>query len=138
MNTRTLRSPHKQIELCALAQDYKIDVIGIQEHRTVHDDQLQYENLIEGFQLITSSAWRNSMGAAVGGVGVLLSNFARKVLVSVCYISPRILKVTLNGNPQTTIIVTYSPTNVADEDDVTDFYNQLTKATRKYLHTTFS
>ncbi|XP_072049998.1 uncharacterized protein [Amphiura filiformis] len=71
------------------------------------------------------------MGAAVGGVGVLLSNFARKVLVSVCYISPRILKVTLNGNPQTTIIVTYSPTNVADEDDVTDFYNQLTKATRE-------
>ncbi|XP_072049983.1 craniofacial development protein 2-like [Amphiura filiformis] len=69
------------------------------------------------------------MGATVGGVGVLLSNFAKKVLVSVCYISPRILKVTLNGNPQTTIIVTYSPTNVADEDDVTDFYNQLTKAT---------
>ncbi|XP_072048615.1 craniofacial development protein 2-like [Amphiura filiformis] len=71
------------------------------------------------------------MGAAVGGVGVLLSNFTRKVLVFVCYISPRIRKVTLNGNPQTTIIVTYSPTNVADEDDVTDFYNQLTKATRE-------
>ncbi|XP_072016329.1 uncharacterized protein [Amphiura filiformis] len=131
MNTRTLQSPHKQIKLCALVQDNKLDVIVVQEHRTVHDDQLQYENLIEGFQLITSSAWRNSMGAAVGGVGVLLSNFARKVLVSVCYISPRILKVTLNGNPQTTIIVTYSPTNAADEDDVTDFYNQLTKATRE-------
>ena len=79
MNVRTLRSPHKQLELCALAKKRKIDIIGIQEHRIVHtdDNELQYENLPEGFQLVTASAWRNSWptGASTGGVGVLLSPF---------------------------------------------------------------
>ena len=41
-------------------------VIGIQEHMNVHNDnsQLQYENLPEGFQLVTASASRNSVEAA--------------------------------------------------------------------------
>ena len=58
MNATSLRSPHKQLELCALAKKYKIDIIGIQEHRIVHidDSELQYENLPEGFQLVTASA----------------------------------------------------------------------------------
>ena len=46
----------------------KIVVIGIQEHKS----QLQYENLPEGFQLVTVSVSRISVGAAVGGVGILL------------------------------------------------------------------
>ncbi len=132
INTRTLRSPHKQLELCALTQRYNIDVVGIQEHRIVHNDnnEIQYENLTDGYQLITLSAWRNTIGAAVGGVGVLLSPFARKVLVSVCRTSPRIMKVTLNGNPMTTIIVTYAPTNVTDDDEIESYYNSLTEATK--------
>ena len=78
---------------------------------------------------MTQSAWRNASGAAVGGVGVLLSPFARKVLVSVWYVSPRIMKVTLNGNPQTTILVTYAPTNVADEEETINYYNSLIEIT---------
>ena len=133
MNTRSLRSPHKQLELCVLAQRYNNDVIGIQEHRMVHNDNsdVQFENLTDGYQLVTQSAWRNTSGAAVGGVGVLLSPFARKVLVSVCYVSPRIMKVTLNGNNQTTILVTYAPTNVADEEETINFYNSLIEITRE-------
>ena len=69
------------------------------------------------------------MGAAVGGVGVL-GPFARKVLVSVCYISPRIMKVTLNGNPVTTIIVTYAPTNVTNDDEIESYFNSLNEATK--------
>ena len=89
MNTRTLRTPHKQIELCVLAKEYKLAVIGIQEHRIVHNDnsQLQYENLPEGFQLVTASASRNSVGATVGGIGVLLGASAKKALLSIRYIS---------------------------------------------------
>ena len=51
MNTRTLRTPQKQIELCALAKKYKLAVIGIQEHRIVHNDnsQLQYEKSARRF-----------------------------------------------------------------------------------------
>ena len=78
MNTRSLRSPRKQLELCVLAQGYNIGVIGIQEHRIVNNDNsdVQFENLTNRYQLVTQSAWRNTSGAAVGGVGVLLSPFA--------------------------------------------------------------
>ena len=132
MNARTLRSPHKQLELCALAKKYKIDVIGIQEHRIVQSDdsELQYENLPEGYQLVTASAWRNSMGASTGRVGVLLSPFASKTMISIEKISDRILQVMFNGNPKTTIIVTYSPTNVTDEDKVVDYFNELSETTK--------
>ena len=132
MNTRTLKTPHKQIELCALAKEYKLAVIGIQEHRIVHNDnsQFQYENLPEGFQLVTASASRNSVGAAVGGIGVLLSASAKKALLSIRYISTRTLQVTFSGNPKTSIIVTYAPTNVFDDEEVKSYYHQLTAATK--------
>ena len=132
MNTRTLRTPHKQIELCALAKKYMLAVIGIQEHRIVHNDnsQLQYENLPEGFQLVTASASRNSVGAAVGGIGVLLSASAKKALLSIRYISTRTMQVTFSGNPKTSVIVTYAPTDVSDDEEVKNYYHQLTTATK--------
>ena len=40
-------------------------------------------------------------------------------------ISPRIITANFNGNPITTVISCYSPTNVSDEDDVTEFYNNI-------------
>ena len=48
LNTRTLRTINKQLELCVLAQKYNVDMSGIQEHRIVHtDEELRYENLTE-------------------------------------------------------------------------------------------
>ena len=131
LNARSQRSPHKQLELCALAKKYKIDIIGIQEHRIVHtdDSELQYESLPEGFQLVTASAWRNSAGASTGGVGVLFSPFANKTMISIKKISDRTLQVTFNGNPKTTVIVTYSATNVTSED-VTDYFNELNESVK--------
>ena len=49
---------------------------------------------------------------------------------SINYISSRTLKITFNGNPKTTIIVTYVPTNVADEEDVIEHFKQLNDATK--------
>ena len=118
--------------MCALAKKYKIDVIGIQEHRIVHSDDsiLQYEKLPDGYQLVTTSAWRNSMGASIGGVGLLLSPFASKAMVETKKISDRNLQITFCGNPKTTVIVTYSPTNVSDEDEVVDYFNELSETTK--------
>ncbi|XP_072039049.1 craniofacial development protein 2-like [Amphiura filiformis] len=132
MNTRTLKNPHKQLELCALAKKYRIEVLAIQEHRIVHSDnsELQFEQLPEGFQLITASAYRNKIGASIGGVGILLSSFAKRAMLSVRFITSRILQVTLGGNPKTTIITTYSPTPVSDEEDVEEHYKQLNAATQ--------
>ena len=55
--------------------------------------------------LITSSAWRNNQGAAVGGVGIVVYTQIRKT-----QINPRILKITFNGNPGTIVVVNYLPT----------------------------
>ena len=84
------------------------------------NSQLQCENLPKGFQLVTASASRNSVGAAVGRVEILLSSSTKKALLSIGYISSRTLQV--SGNPKTTVIVTYAPTNVSDEEEVKDYY----------------
>ena len=44
-------------------------------------------------------------------------------------ISPRIITANFNGNPITTVISCYSPTNVSDEDDITEF-NKMSSFTR--------
>jgi hypothetical protein len=85
---------------------------------------------VEGYSLVTISAWRNSMGAATGGIGLLLSAFARKSLISIQAISARIMEATFSGNPRATVIVTYSPTNVAEEDDTKEYYTLLSNTTK--------
>lgn len=37
---------------------------------------------------------------------------------------------TFNGNPKTTVISCYSPTNVCDETDVIQFYDELASLVR--------
>ena len=66
----------------------------------------------------------------MGGVGVLLSPFANKTMISIKKISDRTLQVTFNGNSKTTVIVTYSPTNVISEDEVTDYFNELNETVK--------
>ncbi|XP_072016344.1 uncharacterized protein [Amphiura filiformis] len=119
LNTRTLRSIYLQEELCGLAKRYNQDIIGLQEHKIVHPDEpIRHHDLFDGYQLVSSSAWRNRAGIAVGGVGILMSAKAKKILLSCICITPRIICATFGGSPNTTIIVTYCPTNVYDEKRV--------------------
>lgn len=104
-----------------------INILGVQEHRICHESSIEY-HVIEGYQLITSSAWRNDAQAAVGGVGILLCETARNSLCSVQSTSPRVMCTTFSGNPATTIIVAYSPTNVAGVAEVEKFYDSLRAA----------
>ena len=84
---------------------------------------------LDNHMLITTSAWRNKSQAATGGVGILLSSAAEKVLSDISKISDRILKATFAGNPETTIIVAYSPTNVKGNEEKSDiFYRDLRQA----------
>ena len=50
-------------------------------------------------------------------------------MISIKTISDRTLQVTFNGNPKTTVIVTYSPTNVT-EDEVIDYVNELNETVK--------
>ena len=87
-------------------------------------NNIEYRTVGSGYFVI-SSAWRNAAQAANGGVGLLLGRKAKKALLDVKRISARILRAEFDGNPRTTVIVAYSPTNVAEECEVEEFYTTL-------------
>ena len=130
-NVQTLRKEEKIPELIASSENTCQDIVCIQEHRYIHEDSPTKEHAFGTWKLITCSAWKNDVNAAVGGIGMLLSNRAYKALASVEMITNRIMIATFYGNPKTTLICCYSPTNVSDESDVEDFYASLESLTRR-------
>ena len=71
-NVRTLNRIGQIPELIASAVEHKIDIICIQEHRCTHTEDIKYHETGNGWLLVTVSAWKNSVNAAVGGVGLLI------------------------------------------------------------------
>ena len=61
---------------------------------------------------------------------MLIGPWALKSLSSIEKIQPRIIVAILNGNPSTTIISYYSPTNVSEETDPIACYNELPSLVR--------
>ena len=66
----------------------------------------------------------------IRGVRILIGPRTLKSLNSVEKIQPRMMVATFNGNPSTTIISCYSSTNVNEETDLSDFYNELSSLVR--------
>ena len=64
----------------------------------------------------------------IGGVGILLNTSAKNCLASVTSHNERIFVVNFQGNPATTVIVTYCPTNVVNEDVIEDHFDNLRQA----------
>ena len=130
-NVRTLNTINQLPELVSSAISLNIDIICIQEHRFYHADvDLKYHDVGKGWTFVTASAWKNSINSSIGGVGMLLSPFALKTLNSFEKIRPRMIIATFNGNPCTTVISCYSPTNVSVESEVTDFFEELSSLVR--------
>ena len=129
-NVRTLNRIGQLPELTASAVEHKIDIIYIQAHRYTHTEDIKYHDSGNGWTLTTVSAWKNSINAAVGGVGMLIGPRALKTLNSIERIKPRMITVTFNGNPRATILSCYSPTNVSEETELVAFYDELSSLVR--------
>ena len=129
-NVRTLNRIGQLPELTASAVEYKIDIICIQEHRYTHTEDIKYRDTGNGWTLATVSAWKNSVNATVGGVGMLIGPRALKTLNSIERIQPRMVAATFNGNPKATIIPCYSPTNVSEKTELVAFYDELSSLVR--------
>ena len=114
-NVRTLNRMGQLPVLTASAVEHKIDIISIQEHRYTHTEDIKYHETCNGWTLPTVSAWKNSVNATVGGVGMLIGPRALKTLNSIGRIQPRSMRATFNGNPRATIIYSYSLTNISEE-----------------------
>ena len=99
-------------------------------YRFVHLDVDIKEHTFGKCKLLTFSAWRNSINAAIGGVGILINLRAYNAIKSIDMISNRIVAIHFMGNPLTTVISCYSPTNVSDQEETERFYVDLTSYTR--------
>ena len=131
-NVRTLNTINQLPELVSSAIQLKADVICVQEHRFFHSDvKLKYHDIGKGWWFISASAWKNSINSTIGGVGMLLSPQAYKSLNKIEEIIPRIIIADFNGNPTTTIISCYSPTNSSDQEAIDNFYQSLSSVTRQ-------
>ena len=127
-NIRTVREDWNIRELAQLMDQFNISIIALQEHRRVHKESIKYEE-IDNHLLVTSSATRNSAQAAIGGVGFLLNKKASASLCEVTSISSRIIQASFAGNPETTLISVYAPTNCrGNEDAAEEYYDQLRDA----------
>ena len=87
---------------------------------------MKHLSLDDNWLLITSSATRNTMNAAIGGVGILVNPQLKLALESIETISERTMIAIFNGNPKCTVISTYSQTNVTSEDTMQEYYSELT------------
>ena len=109
-------------------EKHNISILAIQEHRRVHSEEVKYLH-IDNHLLVTSSAWRNKVQAAVGGVGFILSPSSEKSLCEVVPVSDRILRASFSGNPESSIFSIYSPTNERCHQEAADeFYLQVHQA----------
>ena len=129
-NVRTLNRIGQLPELTASAVEHKIDKICIQEHRYTHTEDIKYHETGNGWTLVIVSAWKNSVNASVGGLGMLIGPRALKTLNSIERIQPRMMAATFNGNPKATIISCYGPTNVSEETELVTFYKELSSLVR--------
>ena len=127
-NANTVREEARLEELVHCAEDRGVEILAVQEHRRVHTDQTINYRRVGGRTFITSSAWRNDAQAATGGVGLMVSPQARKALRRVLPHTNRILSADFEGNPVTTVMSVYSPTNVAPIEEVEKFYDDLRTA----------
>ena len=132
-NVRTLNRIGQLPELTASAVEHNIDIICIQEHRYTHSEDIKYHDTGNGWTRATVSAWKNSVNATVGGVGMLIGPTALKSLNSIERIQPSLRVATFNGNPRATIISCFSPTNVSEETELIAFNDELSSLKRNIL-----
>ena len=120
LNVRTLTSTAKKTEIIHHIRAKGINILGIQDHKIVHKEGESKikTDVINGHTIITTSAWRNSRNAAIGGVGVILDKYAANSLAKVESFSNRIMIIHLAGNPATTVIIQYTPTEDSSECEV--------------------
>ena len=83
------------------------------------------------FPLRFSSHGTKVKYAATGEIGILINMLSYNDLANVDIVSKRIMIVHFNGNPQTSIIVCYSPTNVCDPTEIENCYENLTSTIRQ-------
>ena len=126
-NACTLSKPFYLEELSHSMEKHNLSIVCIQEHRFFHAEPIKYHQLSSEYTLLTSSSTLNDSNASVGGVGIVLNKNSLDSLLSAEHITSRILVLSFAGNPKTTVICCYSPHNQSPEEEVSNFYQELSE-----------
>ena len=124
LNVRTIRTVEKREELGHLFEESGLQILAIQEHRILHDEPIKRTRIGIKSHLITTSAAKNTVEAAVGGVGPVINAEASKLVREITPVSQRVLKITFNGNPKLTIPTVYSPTEGDSIENAEEFHEE--------------
>ena len=103
---RALRGQAKQAELSHLMKANGVEIIGLADHKIMHSDSINYKG-VNGYLLITSSAWQNNQNVPNGGVRLMMNNKLKDCIKNINAISLRILRVDFTENLATTLLVSY-------------------------------
>ena len=125
LNTNTLKKVGKLHQLFTGAKKANIDLLAVQETKLRIDNETEleeFEDIDKTYTLIYSTATSRGQG----GVGLLVNNKFKNLIKSKKKISPRILSVTFENNPEITVISVYAPTDNSDDDSKNQFYDDLT------------
>ena len=99
LNCRSLSSKASRTELDRLVTNYDNKVLCVQEHRYVHkpSDPEIVSHALDNSTLFTSSASRNTQGASIHGVGIVIHSSILPSLVSVDSIDKNIMVAVFKG-----------------------------------------
>ena len=130
-NARTLAKEFYMTELLNSIEHHKLSLVSVQEHRLRHEELVKFHKLSAEYTFVTSSATTNNSNASVGGIGTVLNRDSMNCLLSAESVSSRILVLSFSGNPRTTHICCYSPHNQSSEEEVENFYEELSEVVQQ-------
>lgn len=120
-NVRSLFKTGKFHELCSNCYNNNIDFVTIQEHKWITDKEYDITKFEDKYTFIYSSADKKRNG----GVGILVHKRFMNHIINITKVSDRIISISINSNPTITIASVYAPTEAANKETKTVFYNNL-------------
>lgn len=108
LNVGTVKRTIKKEELKQRFSKNRIDILGIVDHKNIHDDPIEYYEK-QNVTFITTSATKNANNAQIRGLGLLINRTLSAALAQIKPHNSRIFVAHFNENPATTSIIHYAP-----------------------------
>ena len=122
-NVRTLAQDGKFEEVEKEMQRMNLNILGLSETRWTGAGKMDSENLVFYY----SGGDRRERG-----VGIMINKTVSKSILGSWAVSDRVIMVKMRGHPfNVNIIQIYAPTQESTEEEVDDFYEQLSDAQKQ-------